>query len=107
MAAVSVGVGLVKRGQAPPFSTGYLLLGGLASFGMCLAFAVQAYMLFAVTVIVPEPIQADPLWKTWLYGLLEILILAAAADRPGVDRWRLGDQIWIDDRPEGSRHRDG
>src|SRR5438132_6818617 len=39
VAAVSVGLGITRRGWASPFATGYLLLGGLASLGVCLDFA--------------------------------------------------------------------
>ena len=75
VAAVSVGTGLAKRGQAPPFSTGYLLLGGVMSFGMCLALATQTYMLFAVTVITPDPIRDDSLWNGVLAAVEEFAIL--------------------------------
>lgn len=76
VAAVSVGMGLAKRGQAPPFSTGYLLLGGLASFGVCLTLATQMYWLFTVTVRDPDPIPDDPLLKGVLGDVLEIAIFA-------------------------------
>ncbi len=77
VAAVSVGLGLVKRGQSPPFSTGYLLVGGLISFGMCLALATQVYyMLFAVTARTPDPIQGPSLWEVALGCALEIAIYA-------------------------------
>jgi hypothetical protein len=58
VAAVSAGLGLVKRGHSPPFSTGYLLLGGLVSFGVCLDMATQTFWLLTVTVREPDPLQA-------------------------------------------------
>jgi hypothetical protein len=39
LAAVSVGLGVVRRGRASSFATGYLLLGGMASLGVCLDLA--------------------------------------------------------------------
>jgi hypothetical protein len=48
VAAVDVGFGLVKYGQAQSFSTGYLLLGGLVSFGICIDLATQSFILDAV-----------------------------------------------------------
>ena len=66
VAAWNVGTGLVRRRQAPPFSTGYLLVGGLVTFGMCLALALQAYMLFAVTVTTPNPLPEPSAWDQGL-----------------------------------------
>jgi hypothetical protein len=79
VAAVSVGLGLVKRGQAPAFSTGYLLLGGLASFVMCLGLATQVFIpLFCVTVTSPDPIPA-PTPSPFEEGCGYILTLAMFA----------------------------
>jgi hypothetical protein len=36
LAAARVGLGVVRRGRASPFATGYLLLGGMSSLGVCL-----------------------------------------------------------------------
>jgi len=47
VSAVHVGIGLVKHGKASSFLTGYLLLGGLASFGMCLDLATQESFIMA------------------------------------------------------------
>ena len=49
VAAVDIGAGLVKCGRARSFSTGYLLLGGLVSFGVCLDLATQSFILDKVT----------------------------------------------------------
>ncbi len=76
VAAAGVVLGLVKGGQSPPFSTGYLLLGGLASFGMCLALATQAYMVLAMIVITPEPLHGLSQWEVALGHALEIAIFA-------------------------------
>ena len=43
--AVNVGLGIGRRGSASPFATGYLLLGGLASLGVCLDFAIGTNLL--------------------------------------------------------------
>lgn len=43
--AVSAGLGVARRGWASPFATGYLLLGGLASLGVCLDFAAGTQQL--------------------------------------------------------------
>jgi hypothetical protein len=76
VAAVNVGLGLVKRRQAPRFATGYLLLGGLVSFGVCLALATQAFMLFAVTVRNPDPTQDPSLLNEVVNDFVMIAMLA-------------------------------
>jgi hypothetical protein len=45
VAGVSTGLGVARRGYASPFATGYLLLGGLASLGVCLDFAAGTHQL--------------------------------------------------------------
>jgi hypothetical protein len=51
-AAVSVGLGIARRGWASPFATGYLLLGGLASLGVCLDLATGYHVFDYMTEIV-------------------------------------------------------
>jgi len=72
VAAVNAVRGLVKCGQAPPFSTGYLLLGGTASFGVCLALAPMTFTLFvSVPYCVPGHVQESSLLEDlWNYGQL-------------------------------------
>lgn len=48
VAATSAGLGIIRRGWASSFSTGYLLLGGLASLGVCLDFAAGTNLLAAI-----------------------------------------------------------
>jgi hypothetical protein len=76
VAAARVGLGLAKHGQAPPFSTGYLLSGSLASFAVCMALATQMFMLFAVTI--RDPIEESALVtdKLAVGDVLTITILA-------------------------------
>ncbi len=45
VATMSAGLGIIRRGWASLFSTGYLLLGGLASLGVCLDFAAGTNLL--------------------------------------------------------------
>jgi hypothetical protein len=75
--AVNAGLGLVKYGKAPAFSTGYLLLGGLVSFGMCLDLATQSFIFNAITVTViddnPAPVSS---WGTWGSEFLLMVMLA-------------------------------
>jgi hypothetical protein len=72
VAAVNVGLGLLKRGQASAFPTGYLLLGGLVSFAACLALATQMFILFTVEVRDPDPIQDTSLLNGRCGDVLEI-----------------------------------
>jgi hypothetical protein len=74
--AVNVGLGLAKRGQASPFATGYLFLGGLMSFAMCLALATQMDYLYAVTDRDPDPVQGASPSDSRYGDALEIAMLA-------------------------------
>lgn len=74
VAAMRVGLGLVKQGHAPPFPTGYLLLGSLVTFGVCLALATHVFMLFTVSVIEPEQ-SRSPMTEKFL-DILTIMILS-------------------------------
>jgi hypothetical protein len=45
VAAVQAGLGVARGGCASPFASGYLLLGGLASLGVCLDIAARTHLL--------------------------------------------------------------
>lgn len=48
VAAMSAGSGIIRRGWASSLSTGYLVLGGLASLGVCLDFAAGTNLLLGL-----------------------------------------------------------
>lgn len=75
VAAARVRIGLAKRGQAPPFSVGYLLVGGLVSFGVCLAFATQTIWLLIETVTVPVPVPVPSAWEETFDEIFLIALL--------------------------------
>jgi hypothetical protein len=69
VAAVSAGLGIARRGWASPFETGYLILGGLVSLGVCLDFAAgthQLLHLLAFTKGVLDPSLAPGIPETRL-----------------------------------------
>ena len=45
VAAVNAGLGVARGGRASPFASGYLLVGGLATLGVCLDIAVRTHLL--------------------------------------------------------------
>jgi hypothetical protein len=53
VAALSAGLGLVTRGRASPFATGYLLLGGPAFCVACLAVAMHLPTYFVFEILGP------------------------------------------------------
>jgi hypothetical protein len=78
VAAVNAGLGLVKYGKASAFSTGYLLLGGLVSFGICLDLATQSFILDAITVtIINDSPASETTSNIWLSYILLILAFAS------------------------------
>lgn len=74
VAAASVVVGLVKRGRAPGFSTGYLLIGGLASLLACLAVATQL-LTFLYELLGERKILVDQFLMAGGYGELVLLVV--------------------------------
>jgi hypothetical protein len=80
VAAVYAVQGLVKRRQAPPFATGYLLLGGVVTFAVCLDFATQMFAAFSTIVREPDPI----LEESPLYDRLSDLVTIAEFALPQV-----------------------
>jgi hypothetical protein len=107
VAAASVGLGLARHGQAPAFSTGYLLSGSLASFAVCMGLATQMFMPFAVAIT--DPIQESALVtdKLAVGDMLAITILAmpqisiALIGGTLAARHRLTIVLWGRARPTG------
>jgi hypothetical protein len=77
VAAVDVGFGLLRCGKTRSFSTGYLLLGGLVSFGICFDLATQSFVLDAVTVTITDD-RPDPtsLLGKWSADMMLIFVFA-------------------------------
>ena len=74
IAAVNAGLGLWRLGRASPFTTGYLLLGGLASLGVSLDLAAETYLLLRVTIDRdPAPVP-EPSSFGWVGDVLDLAI---------------------------------
>jgi hypothetical protein len=68
VAVAAIAVALVRRGQSSPFATGYFLLGGLASFAVCLVLATQmsdGLILRLTGIVGPNGLEPDGslLWR--------------------------------------------
>jgi hypothetical protein len=75
VAAVHSGLLLWRRGETPPFATGYLLGGGLSTLGVSLAFAMMEPIDF-VSALLKSVLVASPLSDFRDELLLAAMILA-------------------------------
>lgn len=88
LAAFSITLGVARSGRASSFATGYLLLGGMATLGVCLDFAMGSGLLFHLVRLaegvfdpslapgVPEALLTSPRQPVLDDGSRELMLLA-------------------------------